>query len=185
MSSTEFILPTDETIVKSPEEPRKPLVDSFSGFVTYSFSFFMLILVWFVAGAGMYDMLGRFYGLYTFVYILWAVPIVGLMSCIFTGNSTMYWSGIIVSWTWFIIMVQAVRTFFYGFDLKTSPLAGIYPVASLMTLVGKPVATAVTAMTGVPTGPVIVSNPSARVVGAAPPLAPPPMLNKLRSLRKE
>ena len=141
MASTEFILPADDTVT-SPEGPhRKPLVDSFGGFVSYSVSFFLLILVWFVAGAGMYDLLGRFYGLYTFVYILWAVPILGLMSCIFTGSSTMYWSGIIVSWTWFVVMVQAVRTFFYGFDLATSPLSGIYPVTQLMTLVGQPVAT--------------------------------------------
>jgi hypothetical protein len=134
MASTESIVPADDTA--SSDGPRKPLVDSFSGLVSYSFSFFILILMWFVAGAGMYDMLGRFYGLYTFVYILWAVPILGLLSCIFTGTSTMFWSGTIFSWMWFIILVQAVRTFFYGFDLKTSPLAGIYPVEQLMTLVG-------------------------------------------------
>jgi hypothetical protein len=140
MASAESILPADDTVTP-PEEARKPLVDSFGGFVSYSFSFFFLILMWFVAGAGMYDLLGRFYGLYTFVYILWAVPILGLMSCIFTGSSTIYWSGTIFSWMWFIILVQAVRTFFYGFDLATSPLAGIYPVTQLMTLVGQPVAT--------------------------------------------
>ena len=111
------------------DAPRKPLVNSFQTYVSHSISFFTIILCWFVAGAAFYDLLSRVNAVYVVVYIVWAIPLVGLFACIFTGTTTLYWHGSIVGWTWFILTVQAIRTLFYGFKLETSPLHKFYPVA--------------------------------------------------------
>jgi hypothetical protein len=110
------------------DAPRKPLVNSFQGYISYSMSFFFTILCWFVAGAGLYDLLSRVSAMYSLVYILWAIPLLGLFACIFTGTTTVYWSGTIIGWTWVIVIIQAFRTLFYGFALETSPLRAFYPV---------------------------------------------------------
>lgn len=112
------------------DAPRKPLVNSFDGYVSYSMSFFFAIMTWFVAGAGIYDLLSRVSAMYILVYVIWAVPIVGMFACIFTGADTTYWRGNIAGWTWFVIVIQAVRTLFYGFRLETSPLQNFYTPAA-------------------------------------------------------
>lgn len=115
--------------VDGSDAPRKPLVNSFEGYISYSVSFFFAILCWFVAGAGLYDMLSRVSAMYTMVYIIWAIPLLGLFVSIFTGTSTLYWRASIFGWTFLILIAQAFRTLFYGFNLETSPLMNFFPSA--------------------------------------------------------
>ena len=125
---TESILPVSEPETDSPPKSTPPpLVDSFGGFVSYLFTFFIFITIWFVAGVAWYDLLTSNEMFFTFMYGVWALPLLGLISAVLSGGSTVGWTGSITVGTIFILSIQALRVLFFGFDLKKSSLAAWIP----------------------------------------------------------
>ena len=118
MSTESIIASSDDTTI-TPDIPQRPLVDSFPAFSGYFVWFSFLILVWFSGGVALYALLQRNGMMYWIAYIVWALPIVGIVASVLTGSSTIVWSGVILFWSAVFLIVEAIRTLFLGYDPGT------------------------------------------------------------------
>ena len=119
--STESIIASsdDTTITPDIPQPSGPLVNSFPAFSGYFVWFSFLILVWFSGGVALYALLQRNGMFYWIAYVVWALPIVGIVASVLTGSSAVVWSGVILFWSTVFLTVEAVRTLFLGYDPGT------------------------------------------------------------------
>lgn len=119
--STESIIASsdDTTITPDIPQPSGPLVNSFTGFSGYFVGFSLLLLGWFTGGVALYALLQRNGMLYWIAYVIWALPVIGLLASVLTGSSALVWSGVIIFWSTTFLTVEAIRTLFLGYDPGT------------------------------------------------------------------
>ena len=120
MSTESIIASTDDTTI-TPDIPQSspPLVNSFTSFSGYFVWFSILLLSWFTGGVALYALLQRNGMFYWIAYIVWALPIVGIVASVLTGSSAIVWSGVIIFWSNVFLIVEAIRTLLFGYDPGT------------------------------------------------------------------
>ena len=120
MSTESIIASTDDTTI-TPDIPQSsgPLVNSFTGFSGYFVWFSLLLLGWFTGGVALYALLQRNGMMYWIAYVVWALPIIGLLASVLTGSSATVWSVVIIVWSSVFLTVEAIRTLLLGYDPGT------------------------------------------------------------------
>ena len=120
MSTESIIASTDDTTI-TPDIPQStpPLVNSFTAFSGYFVGFSFALLAWFTGGVALYALLQRNGMLYWIAYIVWALPVIGIVASVLTGSSAFVWMGVIFFWSNVFLIVEAIRTLLLGYDPGT------------------------------------------------------------------